>query len=513
VPQNSDRLIRDAPKRDGRPVLQAASFEGSFDRPVSFEKVIFEGPAWFAYCTFEDAADFRGATFSDAAGFTGVTFRGTARFDGAEFQGLADFQDTTWTQGADFVGTRFAGDVRFKGPTVVDGDARFDHAIFRGDVSVPSTFHGEVWFDQAQFAAARNLGPFVADGKVILDRAVFAHRVALTLRAPALSAAGTEFPAGTDILVQSAAVALDRAEFGAASTLSSATRDTALGALLNDADYDAQTIPRVVSLQGARVANLTLAGVDLRACRFRGAHGLDAMTLSQVVFAETPKSWRYARRLALAEEHRWRAERQRTPGWWTKELRAAPATPNWREPDRPTPHQVAAIYRALRKAQETRYDAPGAADFYYGEMEMRRLTRHDAGTAEDGAVSPGQAPAALPLSARSRQDSTRRVPTGEAAVLWLYWLVSGYGLRASRALLALFVTVVLGAILLAALGFPRDKSFGDALIFSLESSVSLLRAPSGPLTSAGELITIGLRLLGPLFFGLALLALRGRVKR
>jgi DNA invertase Pin-like site-specific DNA recombinase len=30
------------------------------------------------------------------------------------------------------------------------------------------------------------------------------------------------------------------------------------------------------------------------------------------------------------------------------------------------------IYRALRKAQEDKKNEPGAADFYYGEMEMRR---------------------------------------------------------------------------------------------------------------------------------------------
>jgi hypothetical protein len=41
-------------------------------------------------------------------------------------------------------------------------------------------------------------------------------------------------------------------------------------------------------------------------------------------------------------------------GWWTNELRVRPKTPNWREPDPPTPHQVAAVYRALRKAQEER---------------------------------------------------------------------------------------------------------------------------------------------------------------
>jgi hypothetical protein len=45
------------------------------------------------------------------------------------------------------------------------------------------------------------------------------------------------------------------------------------------------------------------------------------------------------------------------------------------------------------------------------------------------------------------------------------------------------------------------------------SSISLLRAPEAKLSAGGELVQIALRLLGPLFFGLALLALRGRVKR
>lgn len=38
-----------------------------------------------------------------------------------------------------------------------------------------------------------------------------------------------------------------------------------------------------------------------------------------------------------------------------------------------TPGRLAAPYRALRKAQEDSKNEPGAADFYYGEMELRRL--------------------------------------------------------------------------------------------------------------------------------------------
>jgi len=53
------------------------------------------------------------------------------------------------------------------------------------------------------------------------------------------------------------------------------------------------------------------------------------------------------------------------------------------------------------------------------------------------------------------------------------------------------------------------------VLFALQSSISLLRAatPPGHETVVGQLIEIFLRLAGPLFFGLALVALRGRVKR
>lgn len=54
---------------------------------------------------------------------------------------------------------------------------------------------------------------------------------------------------------------------------------------------------------------------------------------------------------------------------------------------------------------------------------------------------------------------------------------------------------------------------GPSLLFAVGSSISLLRAPEAQLRAGGEVTQIVLRLAGPLFFGLALLALRGRVKR
>jgi hypothetical protein len=242
-----------------------------------------------------------------------------------------------------------------------------------------------------------------------------------------------------------------------------------------------------------------------------------------------PKGWhrigwrplRWAQRLTIAEEHQWRAQAGHGSGWIgsNEQVRGAapsgaadtsssqapiiessvervaaelvpvrtPAFPPW-PPEEPGPlgaEQIAALYRQLRKGREDSKDEPGANDFYYGEMEMRR----------------------------------RSGSRGERSILWAYWLVSGYGLRASRALFAFVVTIfVLGAIPLALWGFPAahphpHHPYGRALLFALDSSISLLRAPTTTLTAGGQVIQIFLRLAGPLFFGLALLALRGRVKR
>ena len=113
--------------------------------------------------------------------------------------------------------------------------------------------------------------------------------------------------------------------------------------------------------------------------------------------------------------------------------------------------------------------------------------------------------------------TTRDAPGGRpvVSILWLYWLVSGYGLRAGRALIALTISIAAGAVLFSLFGFNAGKQpDGGALIFAAESAISLLRQPeTQSLTAGGHVIQIVLRLAGPLFFGLALLALRGRVKR
>jgi hypothetical protein len=230
------------------------------------------------------------------------------------------------------------------------------------------------------------------------------------------------------------------------------------------------------------VSRLTLSNVNLEECRFFAAHGLDELRIDRVVFPRPPNTWRWTRRQTIAEEHDWRAHVTKAKGWTSHRV-SQYEFPPW--PPQPAaelePDEVAGLYRQLRKGREDSRDEPGANDFYYGEMEMRR----------------------------------RGGPWAERLILWAYWLVAGYGLRASRALLALTLTILVGAITLALWGFRPTNSYGHALLFALQSSISLLRpaTPPGHETGAGQVIEIILRLAGPLFFGLALIALRGRVKR
>lgn len=170
-------------------------------------------------------------------------------------------------------------------------------------------------------------------------------------------------------------------------------------------------------------------------------------------------------------------------GWYPEECRS----PSWIEEETGEPVHVlqaehlAAIYRGLRKAREDGKDEPGAADFYYGEMEMRRLSRETA--------------------------------WGERVVLYLYWLTSGYGLRSLRAFAWLAFVTLITALLFQLFGFKTSEpSFWDSLIYTAQSTISLPTRPQ-PLYRTGEVLRIALRLSGPVLLGLALLAVRSRVKR
>ena len=239
------------------------------------------------------------------------------------------------------------------------------------------------------------------------------------------------------------------------------------------------------------MAGLALGNVSLAACRFAGAHNLDKLRLeADTVFGFSPSidpllDWE--RRHVIAEEAEWRASERR---WWARW--EAPLWPHSEgsKPEVLSPGAIAGLYRALRKSREDAKDEPGAADFYYGEMEMRRYDR-----GRDGAN---------PL----RGEASR-------IVLTAYWLVSGYGLRAWRSLVALAVVTTLFAVAFHFIGFtapPEPATYWTSLLYAFRSTVSLTDSQV-TLTAWGSFLQALLRITGPVLLGLTLLALRARVKR
>jgi uncharacterized protein YjbI with pentapeptide repeats len=431
-----------------RPRLDQATFRGAtFSGPIDFASVefgladfagaTFTGPVRFEAASFLQEALFASTTFEQSVSFRGARFDADARFEFADEEELAGRQEEVVFRGwADFTHVHFGGRAAF-------GGAQFERRARFNDV----TCDADMAFTGATFASARTFGPVDARGQVDLDRATFEAPVRIRIRAWDLSCNRTDFHGRTEMDFEGIQVTLEEAEFSEPSLVS--------GRLSAEA-------PRLLSVRRANLANLTLANLDLRACSFLGATNLDKLRIEESPFSSTDEWWR-TRRQVTADEIALRA-----PG------QVAGLTPG----------RVEDAYRSLRKGREDNKDEPGSADFYYGEMEMRR----------------------------------RGSSGWERVILTLYWLASGYGLRASRAIAALAATVVLVAVGLAAFsGFDPDQGFWKSLLFSAESTSSLFRAPDPPngatLNDEGHVFQMTLRLLGPLFIGLALLALRGRVKR
>jgi hypothetical protein len=468
---------------------EAAAFgEAEFKRKASFARARFHGPAEFPNAVFcgdalfcvapedSNAAGPEGVRFEDTATFRGTRFNQKAAFSGAVFAALADFRNAEFPSGIDLTDTTFKLDGWFDG-TAFDNHALIERGTFEGDASFTGarfrgreadlkqvTFKGPSYFDSAEFAV----------DTLTLDSASFAQAVALDVNARQLLARHARFGGPATIRVRRAMIALDGTEFAQPSTLAKGGDNATIAGR-----------PHLISLRGANVADLVVSNLDLKSCRFDGAHNLSRLRIEGVdTFARSPRSYKGAQRMAIAEEHEWRKHhphRLQSKGWY-----AGIEFPKcW--PDKPRelkPHEIAGIYRDLRKAREDNKDEPGAADFYYGEMEMRRYSD--------------------------------RTPRAERAIVRLYWLVSGYGLRASRAVAALLATILIFALLFWWRGFSPAPTFTRALLFSAESTSSLFRVPETPatsLTEAGEGMQIAVRLLGPLFIGLALVSLRGRVKR
>ncbi|MGY5099473.1 pentapeptide repeat-containing protein [Streptomyces sp. 900105245] len=528
----------------GWPRLGAARFEWAiFERDADFESVTFERDADFDSATFEHDADFMSATFEGPARFGTATFEGPAGFESATFKRGAWFVSATFEGPADFDSATFEGPARFgaatfEGPAgfrlaTFEGEAVFVFATFEGDAVFVSatfegparfvlvTFEGDAEFESAAFEEADAVGPLVCAGRFVLSGAKFGAPVTLSLATRRLECHRTRWSSTAEIRLRYATVDFAHAVFEYPLTIAAEPAPFPRGNgqpmsellhLLHLRDAGV----RMESLRGVDAAHLVLADIDLTACLFTGTVHLDQIRMEGWCPFDTRPSgthWRrglptrFTKRRILAEEHHWRASRPRAvPGWSTAPSGVSHVGPT----------QLAPVYRALRKAFEDGKDEPGAADFYYGEMEMRR---------------------------HSQTGST----WAERRLLHGYWLLSGYGLRASRALAWLAVAMLATIILLMGVGLAQDspkqqatgvvppgggkvtftidqddprnptgqrftgKRFDKALNTTLNSVV--FRSSGQDLTTAGTYIEMASRLTEPILLGLAVLAIRNRVKR
>jgi len=472
-----------------------------------------EGTARFAEAVF-DLSTFT----ADVTAFTQSKFEGRASFDGVTFEADADFK-----------GAIFGGAASFDRMTV-RGRADLDGCHFKGSVS--------------------GHGIYVL-GRLILSRALFEDVVQLEVGAESIRCFQTRFRAEVELEVRWAEIALEGAEFADRSLISSvpsSIADAALEKCLASRCHgavDERGRPivleeqqrrrresrteraRLVSLRSTGVQNLSLSGVDLRLCRFLGVHDLECLRIEEgarglAVFSPAPH---FGRHQILAEEHHWRSQTKKGKilfrGWYPPEVRPPDWLPNVTVPN---PAQIAAIYRALRKGREDAKDEPGAGEFYFGEMEMRRCSRTHGRLA------------------------ARLTSWTERLTISLYWTFSGYGLRPGRSFGVLIVSVTLATLGFGLYGFEdRQKPFsrppttvptattpttvkpaafppgwgdiggalrsGDAWTYAVATATPAVGGPAARLTQWGRSFRVALRILGPLFIGLTLLGIRGRVKR
>ncbi|MEU6624011.1 pentapeptide repeat-containing protein [Streptomyces litmocidini] len=480
-----------------REVGHSAMFEGMTCGDAYFSGVRMCGVASFDGAVIDGEASFDGAVFEEGAGFEKVRIAGRACFDGTHFH----------RNGARFDGADIDGDMLFAEAHFAAG-ATFDGATIGGDLSFSGArLEADVGFRRAVFRRTARIGPLVCPGTVDFSHAVFGTAVTLEAAAREVRCRQTRWASTAALRMRYAEVDLSDAVVEFPVTVAGRPRAfvSPEGEVIAEPGLTDERV-RVTSVKGVDAAHLVLADVDLTGCLFVEAVHLDQLRLEgRCLLAPPPAGPRWMRRRTLAEEQHWRATRY--GGGWT------PAPPGVQPHG---PGVLAPVYRQLRKALEDGRNEPGAADFYYGEMEMRR---HD--------------------------DAASR---GERTLLRLYWALSGYGLRAVRALAWLVLAMTATVLVMMLWGLPQadpdpvSAGTTDGRRITLttrkpepvnpkgpytkrlstarfEKSVRVVansvifRASGQDLTTIGTYVEMTARLVEPALLGLAVLAVRNRVKR
>lgn len=490
--QHWDEIVASQVFAAGRPVV-----------PINMTGAEINAKISFSQREFSHYIELSGALVTESMEFKNCTFNGTltarhARFDG----GPPAFYQSVFKEDVDISCVQlsgvafglegcsferslnadgFAGGLILSKSTV-QGAASFKHSkahliLIEAQLDGTVDLHGSACIgfvgERLTIRAAHRLGPFSVS-YLELARATFGSRVLIEVQATEVNLSGAAFDQGGLLVLNEAKLRLEQVRLGGPLRISGAN--------------DSNGMPKILSLRNADAGKMSFAHVDLSRCSFQGAHGLGTIELESTVSLPSAPRWAGGRRF-IADEYAWRssAGRARSFGWKLPDVHVGLALPPASRHE-PAPvllqpldsDQVASIYRDLRRSLEAKSDMPGAADFYYGEMEMRRWNA--------------------------------KRPWLERAFVWLYWLICGYGLRAGRAFVVWLLLVCSGALGLSRFGFEQRVSWQDAVLPALRATI-----PGFPawvsLTPEGVGIETALRVFGSTVIALFLLAVRSVLMR
>lgn len=397
----------------------------------------------------------------------GATFHGSLRVRNVTVGGLADFNSARMQAYVSMAHVAVGGALRLR-------DAVLERDVFLAEVAC----EGVVTLARATLAGSVEITDLRAES-LDLRRTTFQHRALLQLGdVPRVDMQRAGFHRGVR-LTCAGPTRLDLLEvdLGGPSAIAAAASTVEA--------WRMQDRPVLGRTLGTDLSQLRLSYVDLSECSFTGAHHLDKLTVDDWhSWRTSPRGLWVTHRVTLADEHRVRGHAR-----W--------ALPGTDGREAPSVDSVQTDYHSLRSMMQDRKDQRAASDFYYGEMEMRRIGLRRSVRAD----------------LRARDWRAAFSTLGEWLLLCLYWLLSGYGQRAWRAFVTLGLVVTVASAALARWGFQTPTGYGDSLRYTLRAASTLLRGSDVALTPTGDWIELVLRLVAPLLLALGLLAIRERVRR
>jgi hypothetical protein len=469
-----EEILRKAESNNG-----VADFRGFVFVEANYLGRTLKPSCIFSGAVFTQEADFRGATFAQDAHFHGARFMQIANFRGATFTQIAHFSEATFTQGAQFRVSTFLQDANFSeatftrdahfGKATFTGDAHFDQGAFAQDANFSEAtftrdahfgktmFQEDAGFSAAKFMRDAHFGQATFSQQSDFSEAIFAQDahfrdVTFTEETNFNEAKLNQLADFRDAKFRDIS-RFRRTRFRgdpgllafpvhSSARAGAPTKDEGRlpGPVFTRTKFENpqnvdfyQTYLGQALLHNCDVSNLSFSDVTWRR-RGRGAGRLMVFDEEIELGADDPGAG-----LKKNPDYRWDL---------TEALRPGHGDPNERSYS-----LIAEIYQQLNKNYDERRDYLAAGDFYYGEMEMKRLA----------------GPQRIPVFRWWHQNL--------GLVAW-YKYASAYGESYIRPVVALLIVLAIFTLLFPWAGLDRNEKSGSPITTAAGKPTPPPAAPS-----------------------------------